>query len=48
MIYRNMYFKEWNHVSIVFEKNAELNVFKNCDLPNVRDLGRNKINRSNW
>ncbi len=25
MIYRNIYFKEWNHVIIVFEKNAEFN-----------------------
>ena len=48
MIYRNIYFKECNHVKIVFEKNAEFNVLSNCDLPNVRALGQNKINRSNW
>ena len=42
MIYRNIYFKECNHVKIVFEKNAEFNVLSNCDLPNVRALGHNK------
>jgi len=46
MIYRNMYFKEYNNVKIVFEKNTEFNVLSNCDLPNVRALGQNKINRS--
>ncbi len=43
--YRNTYFKECNHAKIVFEKNA-FNVLSNCDLPNVRALGQNKINRS--
>ena len=44
-----MYFKECNHVKIrkIFEKNAEFNVFSNCDWPNVRALGQYKINRSN-
>ena len=31
MIYRNIYFKECNHVKVVFEKNAEFNVLSNCD-----------------
>ena len=48
MIYRNIYFKEWNHVKFVLEKNDEFNVLSNCDLPHVRALGQNKINRSNW
>ena len=39
-----MYFKECNHVKIVFEKNDFLS---NCDFPNVRALGQNEINRSN-
>jgi len=39
MIYRNIYFKECNHV--VFEKNAEFNVLSNGGLPNVRALGQN-------
>ena len=42
-----MYFKECNHVKIVFEKKSEFNVLSNCDLPNVRALGQNKTNRSN-
>jgi len=48
MIYKNIYFKEWNYVKIVFEKNAEFNVLSKFDLPNVRALGQNKINRSSW
>jgi hypothetical protein len=47
MIHKNIYFKEYNHVKIVFEKNAKFNVLSNCDLPNVRALGQNKANRSN-
>ena len=47
MKYRNIYFKECNHVKIVIDKNAEFNVLPNFDLPNVRALGQNKINRSN-
>jgi hypothetical protein len=47
MTYRNTYFKECNHFKIVFEKNAEFNVLSNCDVPNVRALGQNKINMSN-
>jgi len=47
MILRNIYFKECNHVKIVFEKNAEFNILSNFDLPYVRALGQNKINRSN-
>jgi hypothetical protein len=31
----------------LFEKNAEFNVLSNCDMPNVRALGQNKINSSN-
>ena len=46
MIYRSIYFKECNHVKIVFEKNAEFNVLPNCDLSNFRALGQNKMNRS--
>ncbi len=42
MIYRKIYFKEYNRAKIVFEKNAEFNVLSNCDLPNVRAIGRNK------
>ena len=42
MIHRNIYFKEFNHVKIVFENNAEFNVLSNCALPNVRALGQNK------
>jgi hypothetical protein len=30
------------------KKNAKFNVLSNCDLPNLRALGQNKINRSNW
>jgi len=30
------------------KKNSEFNVLSNCDLPNVRALGQNKINKSNW
>ncbi len=48
MIYGNIYFKECNHVKIVFEKNAEFNVLSSFDLPNVRERGQNKINRPNW
>jgi len=48
MIYRNIYFKECNHVKIVFEKNAQFNVSLNLDLPYVRALGQTKMNRSNW
>ena len=46
MIYRNIYFKECNHVKIALEKNAEFNVLSNCDLPKDRALGQNRINRS--
>jgi len=46
MIFGNTYFKECNHVKDVFEKKAEFNVLSNCDLPNVRSLGQNKIKRS--
>jgi hypothetical protein len=45
MIFRNIYFKGCNHVKIVFKKNAEFNVLSNCDLPNLRATGQNKINR---
>jgi hypothetical protein len=43
MIYGNIYFKECNHVKIVFEKNAEFNVLSSFDLPNVRERGQNII-----
>ena len=32
MIYRKIYFKEWNYVKIEFEENDELNLCSNCDL----------------
>ena len=32
MIYRNIYFKECNHVKVVFEKNAKFNVLSNHEL----------------
>ena len=47
MIYRNIYFKECNHAKIILKKNAVFNVLSNCDLPKVRALSQNKINRSN-
>jgi len=42
MIHRNIYFKEFNHVKIVFDNNAEFDVLSHCALPNVRALGHNK------
>ncbi len=33
MIYRSMYFNEWNDVKILFEKNAEFNFWSKLDLP---------------
>ncbi len=38
---------QYNFNKIVFEKNAEFNILSNCDLPNVRALGQNKINKPN-